>query len=60
MRRSHHAGRALDALRDVLVDALSRDEAVLQAVVDQALRAFQYCTDGFRGYAALDYLGGCL
>ncbi|MCS7054809.1 MAG: IS1 family transposase, partial [Thermoflexales bacterium] len=38
--------------------ALSRDEAVLQAVVDQAPRAFQYCTDGFSGYAALDYRGG--
>ncbi|MCS7062559.1 MAG: hypothetical protein NZM04_00680 [Methylacidiphilales bacterium] len=44
----------------MLVDTLSRDEAVLQAVVDQAPRAFQYCTDGFSGYAALDYRGGCL
>ncbi|MCS7063604.1 MAG: hypothetical protein NZM04_06125, partial [Methylacidiphilales bacterium] len=60
MRRSHHAGRASDALRDDLVDTLSRDEVVLQAVVDQAPRAFQYCTDGFSGYAALDYRGGCL
>ena len=57
-RLSHHAGRAPDALRDELVDTLSRDEAVLQAVVDQAPRAFQYCIDGFSGYAALDYRGG--
>ncbi|MCS7063460.1 MAG: hypothetical protein NZM04_05365 [Methylacidiphilales bacterium] len=60
MRRSHHAGRASDALRDVLVDTLSRDEAVLQAVVDQGPRAFQSCNDGFSGYAALDYRDGCL
>ncbi|MCS7062923.1 MAG: hypothetical protein NZM04_02555 [Methylacidiphilales bacterium] len=39
---------------------LSRDEAMLQAVVDQGPRAFQYCTNGFSGYAALDYRGGCL
>ncbi|MCS7055341.1 MAG: IS1 family transposase [Thermoflexales bacterium] len=46
------------ALRDELVDTLSRDEAVSQAVVDQATRALQDCTDGFNGYAALDYHGG--
>ncbi|MCS7062894.1 MAG: hypothetical protein NZM04_02410 [Methylacidiphilales bacterium] len=44
----------------MLVDTLSRDEAVLQAVVDQGSRAFQSCTDSFSGYAALDYRGGCL
>ncbi|MCS7054971.1 MAG: hypothetical protein NZM18_02185 [Thermoflexales bacterium] len=48
------------ALCGELVDTLSRDEAVLQAVVDQAPRAFQYCIDGFSGYAALDYRGDCL
>ncbi|MCS7063969.1 MAG: hypothetical protein NZM04_08025 [Methylacidiphilales bacterium] len=26
-------------------------------MVDQSLREFQYCTDGFSGYAALDYSG---
>ncbi|MCS7088414.1 MAG: hypothetical protein NZL91_06945 [Thermoflexales bacterium] len=31
---------------------------MLQAAVGQAPRAFQYCTDGFSGYAALDYRGG--
>ncbi|MCS7062573.1 MAG: hypothetical protein NZM04_00750, partial [Methylacidiphilales bacterium] len=43
------------ALRDVQVNTLSRDEAVLQAEVDQASSAFQSCTDSFSGYAALDY-----
>ncbi|MCS7062889.1 MAG: hypothetical protein NZM04_02385 [Methylacidiphilales bacterium] len=60
MRRSHHAGRAPDALRDEQVDTLSRDEAVLQAMVDQVIRAIQYCTDSFSGYIAFDYRGGCL
>ncbi|MCS7063488.1 MAG: hypothetical protein NZM04_05510 [Methylacidiphilales bacterium] len=44
----------------MLVDTLSRDEAVLQAVVDQGPCAFQYYTDGFSGYAAWDYRGGNL
>ncbi|MCS7057213.1 MAG: hypothetical protein NZM18_13690, partial [Thermoflexales bacterium] len=37
--------------------ALSCDEAVLQAVANQALQASQACTDGFIGCAALDDRG---
>lgn len=35
-----------------------RDAAALQPVVDQAPRAFQYCTDGLSAYEALNYHGG--
>lgn len=57
---SRDTNRVPDALHDELVDALSGDEAVLQAVVDQVPRAFQYYTDCLSGYVALDYRGDCL